>query len=229
MSKKTKNDEIVVDSETISNDTAVFMEKPIEHELLFIKTRNVKTPKRAHPTDAGLDFFCPTFDKQFVIDLFNKNPEAKFSVVIKDEVITPFNINTTKVFEPAKEDEVTLNSPAQIVLYPGERILIPSGIKVKNNYPGTALIAFNKSGIATSNGLCKLAEVVDEPYIGEIHISVVNTSNLITVGITENNKIIQFVHLPVIYSEPKEISLEEFSKFETDRGEGGFSSTSLDK
>lgn len=195
--------------------------------LLFIKTRNVKSPLRGHATDAGIDFFCPKFDKNFVIDLFKKNPEAKFSVVIKDEVITPFNINTTKVFDPTPEGLDAAYQPGQIVLYPGERILIPSGIKMKNNIPGSALIAFNKSGVATNDGLCKLAEVVDEPYIGEIHISVVNTSNLITVGIIEDLKLIQFVHLPVIYSTPQEITMDEFEKFSTDRGNSGFGSTGL--
>lgn len=212
--------------EASPNDIATINTRYL-NSLLFVKTRNVKSPLRGHATDAGIDFFCPKFDKKFVMDLFEKNPEAKFSVVIKDEVITPFNINTTKVFEPLPEGVEEMNQPGQIVLYPGERILIPSGIKMKNNISGSALIAFNKSGVATKDGLCKLAEVVDEPYIGEIHISVVNTNNLVTVGIIEDLKLIQFVHVPVIYSTPEEITMDEFEKFTTDRNDGGFGSTGL--
>ena len=50
---------------------------------------------------------------------------------------------------------------------------IPSGIKV--NVPeGYALVAFNKSGIATKKGLQVGACVVDCGYQGEVHIHLTN-------------------------------------------------------
>ena len=34
--------------------------------VFFTKIRNVKAPNRAHPTDAGADFFIPFYDKDFM-------------------------------------------------------------------------------------------------------------------------------------------------------------------
>ena len=46
--------------------------------IKFTKTRNVKLPLRGHPTDAGIDFFVPKFDKEFVKDLKTKNSNIYF-------------------------------------------------------------------------------------------------------------------------------------------------------
>ena len=111
-------------------------------------------------------------------------------------------------------------------LKPGERILIPSGIRA--NVPsGFALIAFNKSGVASKLGLGKMAEVVDEDYQGEIHISVVNTSN-VSVRIESGQKIIQFVLIPINYALPIVVEENELYNETTERGEGGFGSTDRD-
>lgn len=118
------------------------------------------------------------------------------------------------------------NDFEEIVLAPGERALIPSGIKA--NVPeDMALIAFNKSGVASKLGLCKLAEVVDEDYQGEIHISVVNTNTAPfgNVTLSPGQKIIQFVLIPVDYRIPIEVEENELFSETTVRGTGGFGST----
>jgi len=108
-----------------------------------------------------------------------------------------------------------------ISLEPGQDALIPSGIKV--NVPkGHALIAFNKSGIATKSKLIKGAEVVDEDYTGEIHIHVFNAGRGLSV-ITPGQKLIQFILIPVNYEGVEEVV--ELDSIETERGEGGFGST----
>lgn len=53
-------------------------------KLSFTKTRNVKSPVRAHPTDAGIDFFVP--DDQELIQL-KPNEDALIDSGIK--VIVP--------------------------------------------------------------------------------------------------------------------------------------------
>lgn len=120
---------------------------------------------------------------------------------------------------------------------PGGRVLIPSGIKV--NVPtGYALIAFNKSGVASKTGLIVGAAVVDEDYQGEIHLNVINTNQFnetfgdITyaaytgyVTINPGDKLTQFILLPVNYAIPEEVEIENLYQSVTERGEGGFGST----
>lgn len=106
----------------------------------------------------------------------------------------------------------------------GSDILIPSGIKVRVP-KGYALIAFNKSGIATKKKLDVGACVVDEDYTGEVHIHLINTGNY-DVVINSHDKIVQFILLPVNYAGVMEVDQHYYDSFgETERGSGGFGST----
>lgn len=129
------------------------------------------------------------------------------------------------------------NWGAEYRIRPGERVLIPSGIKAQVP-AGHALIAFNKSGVATKTGLIMGACVVDEDYQGEIHLSLINTNHDHevfaegsyvkidgTVVIKPGEKLAQFILLPVNYANPEETSIEELYLEVTERGEGGFGST----
>lgn len=115
----------------------------------------------------------------------------------------------------------------KIVLEPGQRALLPSGIHCQMSKPGRALIAANKSGVATKTGLIFGAQVVDYEYQGEIHISLINTSD-IAVTITPGMKAIQFLETP-IYNSTIEVEEgkkpEEFYAEITTRGAGGFGSS----
>jgi dUTP pyrophosphatase len=115
----------------------------------------------------------------------------------------------------------------QIYLNPGERVLIPSGIKTWLE-PGTALIAANKSGVASKKGLIFGAQVVDSDYAGEVHINVINTSDR-EVTIQTGEKLIQFIHTPVLLSPVEEVDAKEFERLhdKSQRGEGGFGSTGV--
>lgn len=170
--------------------------------MKFTRIRAVKSPIRSTTLSAGIDFFVPKFDENFRIAFHAKNVGVG---IIDDDVF----------------DHDTF-----ILLGQHQRVLIPSGIHVKLP-EGYALIAHNKSGIATRKGLDRLAEVVDEDYMGEVHISLVNTGNE-SVKIHENTKLIQFVLVKVGYHQPEEIdSLEELYPEKTERGEGGFGSTGI--
>jgi len=111
-------------------------------------------------------------------------------------------------------------------LRPGESILIPSGIKAEIP-SGLALIAFNKSGVATKKNLQVGAAVVDQDYQGEIHIHLTNVGKTET-HISRGEKIVQFLLIPVfngtcdslILVEPDRLFLDV-----SDRGTGGFGST----
>jgi deoxyuridine 5'-triphosphate nucleotidohydrolase len=116
----------------------------------------------------------------------------------------------------------------------GESMLFPSGIIAKLP-KGYALIALNKSGIATKKGLqvkaCTIADdlqigacVVDEDYQDEIHIHVTNTNQTET-HIKAGEKIIQFVLVPVFYDTIEVVNADELFEEVSERGSGKFGST----
>jgi len=51
--------------------------------IKYFKSRKVKSPVRAHSTDAGIDFFIPSFQKSFQDKLCELNPH----LFINDEII----------------------------------------------------------------------------------------------------------------------------------------------
>lgn len=110
-----------------------------------------------------------------------------------------------------------------VVLFNGDSILIPSGIKaqIPENHMWLAL---NKSGVATKLGLTVGAQVIDEDYEGEIHLHVIkNTNKLAT--IEPGMKLVQLVLVPVLYENIEVVDFLESRN--TERGDGGFGSTGL--
>jgi dUTP pyrophosphatase len=109
------------------------------------------------------------------------------------------------------------------ILKSGESVLIPSGIKAQVPR-GYALIAFNKSGVSVKQGLSVGACCVDEDYEGEIHLHMINTSDRDQTIVT-GQKLVQFILLPINYSNVEEV--DELASRNTQRGSGGFGSTGL--
>lgn len=178
----------------------------------FIKVREVVSPNRANPNDAGLDFYVPT--NLYPEDIHDKNEfDSNGYILFDSNGISkyPFNENFVR----------------HIALKPGHRILIPSGIKGLLEPPASMLMVANKSGIATKKGLIFTAEIVDSPYVGEIHIGIYNTSQEIQV-IEAGQKLVQFIHVPIYVTEPEEIQQDEFyieSQMWGSRGDKGFGSS----
>lgn len=196
----------------------------------FCKTRDVKSPTRNTSTDAGIDFFVPNFTTE--LDKDDKVVPNKDSQKFLDDLKEKNKSRKLTIVEPA-----TLAEPLKILIPSGERVLIPSGIKVKISRPwyqrilwrllglGDALNAENKSGVANKKGLDVGSKVVDQEYRGEIHISLINTSNE-DIVIESGEKVVQFLHYPIVLSKMNQISQEEYSKYEnTERGTGGFGSS----
>jgi dUTPase len=208
--------------------------------IKFLKTREVKLPERGHRHDAGIDFFVPKFDKSFIRVLKTKNPhlfethdngcgcgisygsitmsdgsksspELKFDLGDPNNSLLKFDENEGKCYIP---------------LAPMQRVNIPSGIYCKMEEEGRALIAHNKSGVASKMGLVFGAQVVDYEYQGEIHINVINTSSKL-VRVYEGDKLMQFVEMPIFTSEIREVDRfpDLFPEGETSRADGGFGST----
>ena len=214
----------------------------------FLKSRNVKAPSRGYPTDAGIDFFVPVFNTKFIADFKEKNP-----LLFEDEccgcglmyatgtvasstltlagsggsISYDMNADEKTFFKFDEEKAIPyFNLP------PHSRVNIPSGIHLRMAKEGRALIAFNKSGIATKHGLDIGACVVDYTYQGEIHLSLINTSTKM-VRIYQDMKIVQFVETPVFTNDIEvtemDASDEDLKAFYLgmveDRKDGGFGST----
>lgn len=169
------------------------------NKLRFTRIRDVKTPSRGNEGDAGLDFYMP-------IDLLEEQVKSSSPVE----------------FETDKMGYITqISIPAHV------RVLIPSGIRVLLEPRYSMLTAANKSGIATKQGLVFMAQIIDSPYTGEVHIGILNTSDYTQV-IKAGTKLTQFIHVPIYLTDPQEISQNEYEEIAKDwgtRGSGGFGST----
>lgn len=168
----------------------------------FLKTRKVASPER-EKGNAGFDFFVPEFTEEFKKDC------AKEAEKIPQAVCWFL------------EDE---NGKEYIQVSPHKRVSIPSGIKsrIELDMPlcsyglGIDFVVENKSGVATKKGLDIAACEVDESYMGEIHLSVTNTTDE-EIRIYSGDKIVQLVPRVYVTSTAKvyekdEISEEEFWK-----------------
>ena len=174
--------------------------------ILFNKIRDVKSPSCAYGTADAVDFFVPSYTSQFLSDLEEKNPNK-----VHYECSVSPNL-----------DSMT------ITLGPHGRINIPSGIRVIIGDPNTCLLAVNKSGVASKKGLVLGACLIDHDYLGEIHLNVINTGDE-PVQIKTGDKLVQFMHIPVLHTFFQEVCSEDFDKLapKSDRGAGGFGSSGL--
>jgi len=224
------------------------MAQIIKEKIKFLKIRDVLSPIRAFETDAGIDFFVPKFNKDFVDSFKGKNEDffkddnccCKFNATLSTSSTTTFQINNNMASPAVSYDVNDINKSIfkydeekgklYFILNPHSKVNIPSGIKVRMNSPNRALIAANKSGIASKHGLVFGAQVVDYSYTGEVHINVINTSTKI-VKIYEDMKLIQFVETPIFTSEiemtsdPAGFYKDFMTSKDKNRGSGGFGHT----
>ena len=172
--------------------------------ILFNKVRKVKSPSRAYGTGDAVDFFVPDFYPELVKALEDKNPNKCYY-----ECSVSPNL-----------DSMT------ITVAPHGRINIPSGVRVIIGDPNTCLLAVNKSGVASKKGLVLGACLIDHDYLGEIHLNVINTSDD-PVQIKTGDKLVQFMHIPVLHTAFQEVLSEDFDKLKpnSDRGSCGFGSS----
>ena len=108
-----------------------------------------------------------------------------------------------------------------VVLQPGERAMIPTGISLQIPEGFEAQIR-PRSGLANKHGITVLNSpgTIDSDYRGEVKVVLINLGQE-SYTIADGDRIAQMVFSPVIQAEFYNIpSLEA-----TERGEGGFGST----
>lgn len=111
-----------------------------------------------------------------------------------------------------------------LVIEPGERLLVPTGLAISQQGAGyeTAALLFARSGLASRHGICLSngVGVIDSDYTGEIKVALINLSNE-PFRIEHGMRIAQ---LMVVRAERCETEIvRELDP--TGRGEGGFGST----
>lgn len=107
-----------------------------------------------------------------------------------------------------------------IEIEPGERVLIPTGLRMEIPHGFEAQVR-PRSGLALKKGLtvANAPGTIDEDYRGEIGVILINLGRL-PVVIEDGERIAQLVIAPVCRAEWVRASLSA-----TDRGDGGFGHT----
>ena len=110
----------------------------------------------------------------------------------------------------------------EIIVRPGERAEVPSGVSVEPRVPGVAGFIYSRSGLGAVKGLvvAQGVGVVDADYRGEIVVWLLNTSDR-PILVERGERVAQLVFQPVCRLEPR--TVETLS--ETTRGSGGFGHT----
>jgi dUTP pyrophosphatase len=111
--------------------------------------------------------------------------------------------------------------PETIVLRPGQRILVPTGIAIALPDGYEAQIR-PRSGLAIKHGITLLNSpgTIDSDYRGEIKLIVINHGHLV-VRIHQGDRMAQMIISPV--TRANLITVSDLDQ--TDRGSGGFGST----
>ncbi len=124
-------------------------------------------------------------------------------------------------FAAGMDIRAALENP--IILQPGERQLIPSGLKMAMPQGYEAQIR-PRSGLAYRHGITMLNTpgTIDADYRGELKMLAVNLGDE-KFTINHGDRIAQMVIAPVIQAEVNEV--ETLSA--TERGDGGFGSTGV--
>jgi dUTP pyrophosphatase len=115
-----------------------------------------------------------------------------------------------------------LRSAIDVVVAPGERVMIPTGVAVAIP-EGHAGLVLPRSGLAAKHGLtmANAPGLIDAGYRGEVICAAVNLDRETPVEIHVGDRIAQLVVVALPAVEPGWV--EELP--DTSRGEGGFGST----
>lgn len=125
-------------------------------------------------------------------------------------------------YEHPGDAGLDLRSRVDLVLAPGERALVPTGIAIALE-PGHVALVCARSGLAIRHGigLVNAPGIVDAGYRGEIGVVLVNHDPAAAFAISRGDRIAQLVVQRVETARLHEVQALPGSH----RGEGGFGST----
>ena len=117
-----------------------------------------------------------------------------------------------------------LDEGTELVLQPGERALIPTGIAISPGSPDVVAVIAGRSGLGVKHGvsLSNGIGVIDSDYRGEIQVGLINRGDR-PFTVARGDRIAQMLFLPVHHA--GFLVCEELD--ETERGDGGFGHTGV--
>ncbi len=127
-------------------------------------------------------------------------------------------------YEHPGDAAMDLRARETVVLAPGERALVPTGIAIALP-AGFAAYVHPRSGLALKVGLgmVNAPGVIDAGYRGEIGVILVNHDQHAPITLNRGDRIAQLVVAPVAQAELIEVS----ELPQSHRGQGGFGSTGI--
>ena len=117
-----------------------------------------------------------------------------------------------------------LDEGAEVVLQPGQRALIPTGLSIAPESPDVVAVIAGRSGLGVKHGvsLSNGIGVIDSDYRGEIQVGLINRGDQ-PFTVARGDRIAQMMFLPVLHADF--LVCDELD--ETERGAGGFGHTGL--
>ena len=135
--------------------------------------------------------------------------------VKSDIMTTPDNLSKDRVYDAGLD----IRSAKDVVLVPGERVLVPTGLYLEI-FPGYMGLIWARSGMAFKHGVIVGAGCIDATYRGEVKVLLFNLGHE-CVSILKGDRIAQLLTVPVNLG--MYIPVEYLSG--TERGEDGFGSS----
>mgnify|MGYP001454554471 CR=1 FL=1 len=111
---------------------------------------------------------------------------------------------------------------ADMVIQPGETVLVPTGLAIHLADPGLAAMILPRSGLGHKHGIVlgNLTGLIDSDYQGQLFVSVWNRGNT-AFNLAPMERIAQMIIVPVV-----QVGFNIVEDFiDTERGSGGFGST----
>lgn len=118
--------------------------------------------------------------------------------------------------------DLRANIAEQLVLQPGQTVLVGTGYAVFLEDPGFAAMLLPRSGLGHKHGIVlgNLVGLIDSDYQGQLQVSLWNRGTE-PFTVEPGDRIAQMVIVPVVQAEF--VLTDDFAS--TDRGTGGFGST----
>jgi dUTP pyrophosphatase len=112
----------------------------------------------------------------------------------------------------------------EVIINPGERAMIPTGIAISTGRDDVVAIMAGRSGLGAKHGitLANSIGVIDSDYRGEICATLINNGKE-PFKVCDGDRIAQLMFMPVMQA--AFLPVDELD--ETERGTGGFGSTGV--